>query len=162
VALQIFVPFLAGHLLRPWIGGFVARHKGLIGYTDRSTILIAVYGAFSAAVLEGLWHKLPAESFALLFAVDAVLLAVALTGTWALGRALGFSLEDRIAIQFCGTKKSLVQGVPMAKVLFSASQAGVILLPLMLFHQMQLMACAFIARRYATMFEERERAATSA
>jgi len=158
VALQIFVPFVAGHLLRPWIGGFVARHKGLIGYTDRSTILIAVYGAFSAAVLEGLWHKLPLASFALLFAVDALLLAIALTGTWVAGRALGFRLEDRIVLQFCGTKKSLVQGVPMAKVLFPAAQAGVILLPIMLFHQMQLMACAYIARRYARRNEDDERA----
>jgi sodium/bile acid cotransporter 7 len=162
VALQIFVPFLAGHLLRPRIGGFVARHKGIIGYTDRSTILIAVYGAFSAAVLEGLWHKLPAASFAVLFAVDAVLLTIALTATWIAGRALGFSREDRIALQFCGTKKSLVQGVPMAKVLFAPSVAGVILLPIMLFHQMQLMACAFIARRYADRQDERDMAATPA
>jgi sodium/bile acid cotransporter 7 len=162
VAAQIFVPFVAGHLLRPWIGGFVARHKGLIGYTDRSTIVIAVYSAFSAAVLEGLWHKLPLASFALLFAVNAVLLTIALTGTWALGRALGFRLEDRIVLQFCGTKKSLVQGVPMARVLFPPAQAGVILLPVMLFHQMQLMACAYIARRYAARIDERDRAATPA
>ncbi|WP_404714004.1 bile acid:sodium symporter family protein [Sphingomonas sp. MMS24-J13] len=162
VALQIFVPFMAGHLLRPWIAGFVNRNKQIIGYTDRSTILIAVYGAFSAAVLEGLWHKLPPISFALLFVVDGVLLAIALTGTWAAGRALGFDREDRIAIQFCGTKKSLVQGVPMAKVLFPGPAAGVILLPLMLFHQMQLMACAFIARRYATKLEQEEKAAQPA
>jgi sodium/bile acid cotransporter 7 len=162
VALQIFVPFLAGHLLRPWIGGFIARYKGIIGYTDRSTILIAVYGAFSAAVLEGLWHKLPASSFGVLFAVDAVLLAIGLTGTWAAARALGFSREDRISIQFCGTKKSLVQGVPMAKVLFAGPQAGVILLPIMLFHQMQLMACAFIARRYANEIEQEDKAAQPA
>jgi sodium/bile acid cotransporter 7 len=162
VALQIFVPFLAGHLLRPWIGGFVSRNKAIIGYTDRSTILIAVYGAFSAAVLEGLWHKLPPASFAVLFVADAVLLAIALTGTWAAGRLFGFAREDRIALQFCGTKKSLVQGVPMAKVLFAPSVAGVILLPLMLFHQMQLMACAYIARRYATALEQKEKAALPA
>ena len=147
VALQIFVPFVTGHLARPWIGGFVARHKVVIGVTDRATILVSVYAAFSAAVLEGLWRKLPAESFALLLLVDGVLLAIGLAATWWFGR--GFSREDRIAIQFCGTKKSLVQAVPMARVLFPPAQAGVILLPMMLFHQMQLMACAFLARRYA-------------
>jgi sodium/bile acid cotransporter 7 len=162
VALQIFVPFVAGHLLRPWIGGFVARNKGLIGYTDRSTILIAVYGAFSAAVLEGLWHKLPPASFAVLFVADAALLAFVLTATWVAGRVLGFAREDAIALQFCGTKKSLVQGVPMAKVLFPGPQAGVILLPLMLFHQMQLMACAYLARRYADRLGKQELAATPA
>ena len=133
----------------PW----VARHRQLVGITDRATILIAVYGAFSAAVIEGLWHKLAPQALALLVAVNAVLLAIGLVMTWAIGRALGFDSADRIAIQFCGTKKSIVQGVPMAKVLFPGPQTGVILLPIMLFHQMQLMACAFIARRYADQIE---------
>jgi len=154
IAAQILLPFVVGHLLRPWIGGWVARHKALIGITDRSTIIVAVYGAFSAAVLEGLWHKLPPTALALLVAVNAILLALALTFTWALGRGLGFKRADRIALQFCGTKKSLLQGVPMAKVLFPGPQTGVILLPIMLFHQMQLMACAFIARRYGDQAED--------
>jgi sodium/bile acid cotransporter 7 len=153
IAAQILLPFVAGHLLRPWIGAWVARHKQIVGITDRSTILIAVYGAFSAAVIEGLWHKLSPQALALLFAVDAVLLAIGLVMTWGIGRALGFDRADRIAILFCGTKKSIVQGVPMAKVLFPGPQTGVIILPIMLFHQMQLMACAFIARRYADQTE---------
>ena len=78
-----------------------------------------------------------------------MLLGLGLGFTWGLGRLLGFSRAERIAIQFCGTKKSLVQGVPMARVLFPGAQAGVVLLPIMLFHQLQLMACAFIARHYA-------------
>ena len=148
VALQILVPFVAGHLARPWLARVVARHKGAVGLVDRSTILIAVYAAFSAAVIEGLWHRLPPASLAVLAGVDAVLLGIGLAATWGLGRGLGFDREDRIAILFCGTKKSLVQGVPMARVLFPGPQAGVILLPLMIFHQMQLMACAFIAQRW--------------
>lgn len=156
VGVQIFVPFAAGHLLRPWIGGFVAKNKQIIGYTDRSTILIAVYSAFSAAVLEGLWHQLPPASLALLFGVNAVLLAIALGMTAGIGRALGFDRADRITILFCGTKKSLIQGVPMARVLFAGPQVGVILLPIMLFHQMQLMACAFLARRLANENDDQE------
>ena len=155
IAAEILLPFVLGHLLRPWIGGWVARHKGLIGITDRSTIIVAVYGAFSAAVLEGLWHRLPPASLALLVGVNAVLLAAGLGFTWMIGRGLGFSREDRIALQFCGTKKSLLQGVPMAKVLFPGPQTGMILLPIMLFHQMQLMACAFIARRYGNQPESK-------
>lgn len=154
IAAEILLPFVVGHLMRPWIGGWVARHRRLVGLTDRSTILIAVYGAFSAAVIEGLWHKLSPAALGLLFAVDAVLLAIALSFTWGLGRVLGFERADRIAIQFCGTKKSILQGVPMAKVLFAGPQTGVILLPIMLFHQMQLMACAFIARRYGDQIED--------
>ena len=153
IAAQILLPFVAGHLLRPWIGGWVAQHKSLIGITDRSTIIVAVYGAFSAAVLEGLWRKLPPAALGGLVGANALLLAIGLGFTWGLGRALGFNRADRVAIQFCGTKKSLLQGVPMAKVLFPGPQTGVILLPIMLFHQMQLMACAFIARRYANQTE---------
>lgn len=153
IGAQILLPFVVGHLLRPWVGGWLARHKALVGITDRSTILIAVYGAFSAAVIEGLWHKLPPAALALLCVIDAVLLGVSLCFTWGLGRVLGFGRADRIAILFCGTKKSLVQGVPMAKVLFPGPQTGVILLPIMLFHQMQLMACAFIARRYGNRID---------
>ena len=149
VALQIFVPFVVGHLCRPWIGGLVARNKAVIGVTDRMTILVAVYSAFSAAVIEGLWHRLPLGPFAILLGIDAVLLGSSLLFTWGLGRTLGFARDDRIAILFCGTKKSLVQGVPMARVLFPGPQAGMILLPIMIFHQMQLMVCAVIARRYA-------------
>lgn len=149
IAAQILLPFIAGHLLRPLIGAWVKRHSKLVGMTDRSTILIAVYGAFSAAVVEGLWQKLSPELLVLLLAVNAVLLAVGLAFTWGVGRAFGFDRADRITILFCGTKKSLLQGVPMAKVLFPGPQTGVILLPIMLFHQMQLMACAFIAQRYA-------------
>ena len=156
ILLEILVPFVAGHLARPWIGGWVARHKQLVGLTDRSTIIIAVYGAFSAAVLEGLWHQLPPSGLAVLFVVDAALLAIGLAFTGTIAKLLGFSREDRVTIQFCGTKKSLVQGVPMAKVLFAGPQAGMILLPIMLFHQMQLMACAFLARRYAREAERDE------
>ena len=149
IMLEIVVPFAVGHFARPWIGAWVARNKQLVGLTDRSTIIIAIYGAFSAAVLEGIWHKLPPQGLAVLFVADALLLAIGLGFTDLLGRWLGFDRADRITIQFCGTKKSLVQGAPMAKVLFPPAQAGVVLLPLMLFHQMQLMACAWLARRYA-------------
>jgi len=149
IVLEIVIPFAVGHLARPWISGWVARNKQLVGLTDRSTIIIAVYGAFSAAVLEGVWHKLPPLVLAILFVAVAVLLVVGLAFTYLIAKWLGFDREDRIAIQFCGTKKSLVQGAPMAKVLFPAAQAGVVLLPMIVFHQMQLMACAWLARRYA-------------
>jgi sodium/bile acid cotransporter 7 len=62
-------------------------------------------------------------------------------------RRLGFGREDRITIIFCGSKKSLASGLPMAAVLFGA-QASLLVLPLMLFHQMQLMVCAVLAKRW--------------
>ncbi|MES2442375.1 MAG: bile acid:sodium symporter family protein [Pseudomonadota bacterium] len=149
ILFQLLLPFAAGHLLRPWIGGFVARRKTLLTITDRGSILLVVYTAFGAAVVEGLWQKLPASDLALILALCTVLLAIVLLATWAAGRMLGLAREDAIVLLFCGSKKSLASGVPMAGVLFPAAQVGVVILPLMLFHQLQLVACALIARRYA-------------
>jgi len=149
VALVILLPFIAGQLLRPWIGDFVARNKSTIALTDRATILIAVYSAFSAAVLEGIWTRLPLSQLLVLGLLCCVVLAALLLFTTAIARRLKFSREDEIVIVFCGTKKSLVQGVPMARVLFAGPDLGLILLPIMIFHQIQLMVCAVIARRYA-------------
>lgn len=149
ILLQLLLPFVAGHLAHPWIGRWVDAHKKYIGYSDRSAILLSVYSAFSAAVIEGIWHRLPPADFAMLFLVCAILLAAMLTITQVGARLLGFAPEDRIAAVFCGTKKSIVSGIPMARVLFAGPQMGIILLPLMIFYQMQLMACAWLARRWA-------------
>ena len=149
IMLQLMLPFVAGHLLRPWIGGFIGRHAATLKYVDQGSVLLVVYTAFSAAVVGGLWRELPLPALAGLLVVCAVILGLALTATTWLARRLGFSKEDEITIVFCGSKKSLVSGVPMAKVLFASQAAGAIVLPLMVFHQMQLMVCAVLAQRYA-------------
>lgn len=148
IVAQLLVPFVAGHLARPLIGTFVARHRHLITYVDRGSILLVVYTAFGAAVVGGLWHQLPATSLALILALCCALLAAVLALTWAWGRA--FHREDAIVLLFCGSKKSLASGVPIARVLFPAAQVGALILPLMLFHQIQLIACAVIARALAS------------
>ena len=149
IMLQLFVPFMAGHLLRPWIGGLTQRHAPVLKFVDQGAILLVVYTAFSAAVVEGLWRQMPLPALAGLLVVCAVILALALCFTTWLSRRLGFSKEDEVTIVFCGSKKSLASGVPMAKVLFAAHAVGAMVLPLMVFHQMQLMVCAVLAQRYA-------------
>ncbi|MEA1084909.1 bile acid:sodium symporter family protein [Sphingomonas sp. CD22] len=149
IVAQLLLPFVAGHLLRPWIGGFVARQKRLLTIVDRGSILLVVYSAFGAAVVEGLWSRVSPADLVLIGVFCSVLLAAVLSFTWLAGRLLGFSREDAIVLLFCGSKKSLASGVPMAGVLFPAAQVGAVLLPVMLFHQLQLIACAVIARRYA-------------
>jgi sodium/bile acid cotransporter 7 len=149
IAAQLFLPFAAGQALRPWIGGWAERRKKILSYTDRGSILLVVYGAFSEAVVGGIWHQLPPTDLLVMVLVDAALLALVLVITTVVSRAFGFDKEDEIAIVFCGSKKSLASGVPMANVLFAGQAIGVIVLPLMLFHQIQLMACAALARRYA-------------
>jgi sodium/bile acid cotransporter 7 len=149
IAIQLLLPFIAGHLSRPLTSGFLNRYKDIVSKVDRGSILLVVYTAFSAAVIEGLWRTLSAGDIAMVLLLDAIVLAVALITTTLASRALGFSKEDEISIVFCGSKKSLASGVPMAGALFPAAAVGPIIVPLMLFHQMQLMVCAVMARRYA-------------
>lgn len=150
IVLQLLVPFVAGQLLRPWLGAWVARQKAVLGPVDRSSILLVVYTAFSEAVIEGLWRQIPPSALAGLVLACLVLLACALLLTTGLARRLGFSKADEIAIVFCGSKKSLAAGIPMARVLFAGQAVSAVLLPLMLFHQLQLMVCSVLAQRYAT------------
>jgi len=149
IGLLLVAPLIAGQLLRPWIGGFVLRQKAVLSATDRGSILLVVYGAFGHAVSAGLWHALPIGGFALMAVIEALVLGVMLTATYLAAKAFGFNREDTIAIVFCGSKKSLAAGVPMAGLLFPGPDLGMILLPTMLFHQMQLMVCAVLARRWA-------------
>lgn len=148
ILLQLLAPFVAGHLLRPWIGGFVGRHKSLLTLVDRGSILLVVYTAFGAAVVEGLWTRVSPGDLGSLFLLCLLLLGLILVATYLIARAMRLPPEDAIVLQFCGSKKSLASGVPMAGVLFPAAQVGVILLPVMLFHQIQLIACAMLARHY--------------
>ncbi|MEU2452855.1 bile acid:sodium symporter family protein [Streptomyces sp. NPDC012765] len=148
ITLQLLLPFLLGQALRPRVGGFLGRHKQVLGHVDRGSILLVVYAAFSAGVVAGIWHRVSLPQLAALMLVEAVLLAVMLLATWYGAARLGFGRADRIAIQFAGSKKSLAAGLPMASVLFGP-HAALAVLPLMLFHQMQLMVCAVIARRRA-------------
>ena len=154
IVLQLLAPFLAGQLLRRWIGDWVKARAPILTKIDRGSILLVVYTAFSGAVVEGVWSRLGAADLARLIVICGVLLATVLALTAFAARALGFSKPDEIAIVFCGSKKSLASGAPMAGVLFPAATAGIALLPLMVFHQIQLMACAVIAQRYARRAEK--------
>ena len=149
IGVQLLLPFVLGQVARGFIGPWVVRNKDWSRYGDQGAILLVVYAAFSSAVIAGLWHQVPPLSLAGLVIACSVLLGLALLGTHLLGRALGFGIEDRITILFCGSKKSLATGVPMAQVLFAGQSLGLLLLPLMLFHQIQLMVCAALAARFA-------------
>jgi sodium/bile acid cotransporter 7 len=149
IFLQLLLPFIVGQVLQPWIGDFMRRNRKALGLVDRGSILMVVYLAFSEAVATGLWHQFSLASLAAMIGLDALLLAVVLMVTTLGSRRLGFSRQDEITIVFCGSKKSLASGVPMANVIFAGQAIGAIVLPVMLFHQIQLMACAWLARRYA-------------
>ena len=149
IAVQLLLPFVAGQAVRPLIGAWLLRHTIITSIVDRGSVLLVVYAAFSAGMAAGIWSQLSLPSLALVIVLNAVILAVVLVVTTLVSRWAGFSTEDEIAIVFCGSKKSLAAGIPMANILFAAHAVGLIVLPLMLFHQAQLFACATLARRYA-------------
>ncbi|WP_046503651.1 bile acid:sodium symporter family protein [Streptomyces odonnellii] len=149
IVAQLLLPFLAGQLLRRRVSGFVVRHRKLLGSVDRGSILLVVYTAFSEGMTAGVWHRVTPADLASLLLVEAALLAAMLTLSWYGAKRLGFGRADGIAIQFAGSKKSLASGLPIASVLFGP-QASLAVLPLMLFHQLQIMVCALLARRRAS------------
>ncbi len=161
IMLQLLLPFVAGHLLRPWIGDFVKKNAKVLKVVDQGSILLVVFTAFSAAVVHGIWRQLPLSALLGVLLVSAIILAIVLTFTTFIARKLGFDKEDEITIVFCGSKKSMISGVPMAKVIFPSADAGLIVLPLMIFHQLQLMVCAVLAQRYARRPEAEEDASVS-
>jgi solute carrier family 10 (sodium/bile acid cotransporter), member 7 len=148
IVVQLLVPFVAGQLLRPWIGAYVTRHARALKSVDYGSILLIVYSAFSHGVVDGIWHQIDAGYLFKVALVDVALLAAVITILTFASRQLGFSRADEITIVFCGSKKSLASGLPIATLLF-AGHVGLVIIPLMLFHQIQLMVCASLARHYA-------------
>ncbi len=148
IVLQLLAPFVAGHLSRPLIGQWIERNRKLISKTDQTSILLVVYGAFSEAVTHGIWHQVGIGSLVFIVASSVILLTLVLLVNTYMARWLGFSRADEITIVFCGSKKSLANGIPMANILFPAASVGIMVLPLMIFHQIQLMTCAVLAKRY--------------
>lgn len=146
---QLLLPFLAGQLLRPWIGNWIDQHRHALKWVDQSSILLVVYTAFSAAVIQDLWQQTSITALAGLLLVCSILLLLILLFTYAAGRYFRFSRADQITLLFCGSKKSLASGVPLASLLFSTSQVGLMVLPIMIFHSLQLLICALLAQKLA-------------
>jgi len=154
ILLQLLAPFLAGQLLRHWIGAWIQRHRKVLGFADRGSILAIIYVAFSKGMADHIWRQIQLLNLAILMVFLAALLAAALLLTALIARRLlRLSVDDEIVLQFCGSKKSLASGLPIASVLFAGPQLGLIVLPLMLFHQLQLIVCAVLARRYAARLQ---------
>jgi solute carrier family 10 (sodium/bile acid cotransporter), member 7 len=143
------LPLVLGQMSRPWLAGWAARHRSGLQVVDRGTILLIIYTSFCDSVQAGVWQKSDATELAVA-AVGCVALFFVVLGIMHLAsNALGFSTEDRIATIFCGSKKSIAQGVPMARLIFGASpQLSLLLLPIMIYHAFQLIVCGVLASRW--------------
>ena len=155
IVVQLLVPFMIGQLLHKRIGPWLTAHKPVINIVDRGSILLVVYTAFSAGVVEGLWKIVAPSTLSVIIVLSIVLLAVVLGLTFLLGRLVRMPREDRVVLLFCGSKKSLASGLPMATLLFPTGSVGMIVLPLMIFHLLQLIVCAVLARVWARHADDR-------
>ena len=153
--LQLLLPFAVGHALRPWLGGYLSRNESLMARYDQCVIWIIVYSAFSHSVVSGLWQNLPVQAIVLAILICFGLLGLFMLIARLMVRKLGFSLEDEAAVVFCGSKKSLASGLPMAKVLFSGHPGfGMIVLPIMCYNQIQVIVGAILAQKYREKIEQ--------
>ena len=149
IMLQLLLPFILGQVAQRWIGNTLRRHRKIVGWIDRCSIVLVVYVAFSAAVVGGIWGQLSVEDFVVLAGLSTLLLVVMLLLTRLVSRLIGFSREDEIVIGFSGSNKSLASGMPMATVIFAGQTLGVLVLPMMIYHQIQLLFGAWLAPQLA-------------
>lgn len=149
ITLLLLVPFILGQLLRPFIFPQMRKFPSVVKVFDQGSILMVVYGAFSSAVVAGLWQQVSGITLIYLTLACSVLLTVVMLLALYLPKWLGFNQADQITIFFCSSKKTLASGVPMAQILFIGQPLGMIVLPIMIFHQIQLMVCGVIANQWS-------------
>ena len=154
ITLLLLVPFILGQVLRPWIFPKMQQLPKIVKIFDQGSILMVVYGAFSSAVVAGLWQQVSPITLFYLVLACSVLLTMIMWLTYFLPKVLGFNQADQRAIFFCGSKKTLASGVPMAQILFIGQPLGMIVLPIMIFHQIQLMVCGVIANYWAKQSDQ--------
>lgn len=150
VMLILLLPFVLGQLAQRRAGHLVREHKRLATWMDRLSIAIAVYVAVSGAVEQGLWQRVGALDWLVLLGLVGVFLAVGFGGAWLLGGGLGLRRDDRIAFLFAGGQKSIALGAPLASVLFPPAVAGLLLLPVLTYHMLQLVLSAPLAARLSS------------
>ena len=154
IALMLLAPFAIGQLVRPLIKQAVIKHKSILSLLDRGVILLIVFTSFATSTAGGIWTRFSVGEIVATVALVLVLLAIAFAMTVWLSRRLKLPFEDEAAVVFCGSTKSLANGAPIAQILFAGSPLlGVILLPLMLYHQLQLVGCAILAQRYSKQID---------
>ena len=154
ITLLLLVPFILGQILRPYVFPHMQKRPKIVKVFDQGSILMVVYGAFSSAVVAGLWSQISMSTLMLLIMACSVLLTLIMLLSLYIPKWLGFNAADQKTIFFCGSKKTLASGVPMAQILFIGQPIGMIVLPIMIFHQIQLMVCGVIANYWSKQSEQ--------
>jgi solute carrier family 10 (sodium/bile acid cotransporter), member 7 len=143
----LLAPFAIGQVLQGRLGGWVKDHMPLVTAIDRTSIAIAVYVAFSGAVEQQFWTRIDLAGWLWLVGGTALMLVFGHLGAWLLGGAVKLDRANRITMLFAGAQKSIAMGAPLATVLFAPRAAGIVLLPILLYHLAQLVLAAPLAAR---------------
>lgn len=150
LVIWLLLPMAVGQLFRPWLAAWAERQKGRLHIADRVVILLIIYTSFCNSVQSGLWQGRGASLLVLTVGLCALIFTTAMLLTAAISRWLGFAWPDRITAMFCGSKKTLASGVPMANLIFAGQPVlGIVLLPIMVYHSLQLLASGVLAARWA-------------
>ncbi|WP_261817718.1 bile acid:sodium symporter family protein [Vibrio gallicus] len=150
IAKMLLLPMVLGQLMRPLLFEWAQRHKAVVGKLDKYVILLIVYSAFCDSIEHGIWRDFSTSLLITSTLICFIVLLVMVHGIQWGARRVGFNHQDEVAAVFCGTKKTLAAGIPMAKVIFDHNpNLGMILLPIMLYHPIQIFYCAVLANRYA-------------
>lgn len=147
IIVQLLLPFIVGQFLQPLAGDFMRKHRRALKVYDQGTIVLIVLGATLSSTALGVWEGVTARQIALIILASIILLAIMLPGSWFSAKALGIDRPGQVAVMMCGSKKSLSTGLPMAQALFPTSIVGAVMVPVIAFHQIQLMVCATLASR---------------
>ncbi|HTG66211.1 MAG TPA: bile acid:sodium symporter family protein, partial [Flavobacterium sp.] len=147
---EVVVPVILGLLLHRYWGNLAQKYNSYLTLFDKSIILLIIYKSFANSFEDNVFSGIDTFDFVIISVAVFSLFYLVYFLTGFLSSKLGFSVEDKITAQFCGTKKSLVHGTVFAKILFpNPSVMGIILLPIMLFHAFQIFIISFIATQAA-------------
>jgi sodium/bile acid cotransporter 7 len=153
--IEVVVPVILGLLLHRYWGNLAQKYNSQLTLFDKSIILLIIYKSFCSSFEDNVFSGIDTFDFILISIAVFGLFYVVYFLTGFVSNKLGFSIEDKITAQFCGTKKSLVHGTVFAKILFpNPSTMGIILLPIMLFHAFQIFIISFIATKASNIKEE--------
>jgi solute carrier family 10 (sodium/bile acid cotransporter), member 7 len=148
IALLLLAPLAAGQLVRPLLRRVWEPDRRWLSMIANAIILFIVFAAISGSVLSGAFVE-SGWSATLLVAFVVCAIFVAATALAALaGRALRFGYADRAALLFCAPQKTLAAGAPLVQILFAGHAGlGLILLPIMIYHAVQLVGGGVLAQR---------------
>jgi sodium/bile acid cotransporter 7 len=147
--IKIILPVIAGLLLNKHLGATARKYGRYLTLFDKSVILVIVYNSFSKSFTANIFSSINIYDLTALTLSIILLFIIIYSIIYLATKRFHFTTEDKITAVFCGSKKSLVHGSVMAKVLFKGmATMSIFIVPIMIYHSLQLIVFSIIAQRY--------------